>query len=241
VGESSATRAGDESGMSLTLRVTREQKHTPQISSFFMTAENAARPAFSAGQVAILETEGHKPTYIAFAAAPEDEGFEFLIKRGSTPNAASALFEGNAQQVQLKEIVGRGFPVAAHQGSDMVFVAMGTGLAPLRATLRHVLRQRESYGRLIVLYGARKAADFCYQDEMQNEWVARGVELRQVLSQPDASWSGPTGYVQSLLDNLIPELTNPVALVCGSQEMMAQTKERLLALGFAAEKILTNY
>jgi NAD(P)H-flavin reductase len=206
-----------------------------------MTPIDGARPSFSAGQVAILEAEGRKPTYIAFASAPEDEGFEFLIKNSDAPNTASALFEGNAQQVHLKEIVGRGFPIAAHQGSDLVFVAMGTGLAPLRATLRHVLHQRESYGRLVVLYGARTAEDFCYQDEMQNEWIAHGVELRQVLSQPDNGWSGATGYVQSLLDNLIPELTNPVALVCGSQEMMAQTKERLLALGFAPEKILTNY
>jgi NAD(P)H-flavin reductase len=227
--------------MALLLKLTRTVTHTPQIASFFMTPIDGARPSFSAGQVAILEAEGRKPTYIALAAAPEDEGFEFLVKRSNTPNAASALFEGNAQQVQLKEIVGRGFPVATHQGSDLVFVAMGTGLAPLRATLRHVLHQRKSFGRLVVLYGARTAEDFCYQDEMQNEWMAHGVELRQVLSQPDASWSGPTGYVQSLLDNLIPELTNPVALVCGSQEMMAQTRERLLALGFAPEKILTNY
>jgi NAD(P)H-flavin reductase len=111
----------------------------------------------------------------------------------------------------------------------------------LRSALRHILPNRGDYGRLIVLYGARTLEDFCFQEEMQNTWAMHGVELRQVLSQPDAAWSGPTGYVQSLLDNLIPELTNPVALVCGSPEMMTQTKERLLTLGFAAEKILTNY
>ena len=205
-----------------------------------------ARPDFTAGQVAVLEMDAYKPTYIAFASAPHEHEFEFLIKRSVSNNArgnvTGALFDPHiAKQVTLQEIVGRGFPVDDYVGCDLVFVAMGTGLAPLRSALRHVLQNRADYGRLIVLYGARSLEDFCYQEEMQTAWAAQGVELRQVLSQPDASWSGPTGYVQSLLDNLIPELTNPVALVCGSQEMMAQTKERLAALGFAAEKILTNY
>ncbi len=202
----------------------------------------AARPDFIAGQVAVLEMDSYKPTYIAFASAPHEHEFEFLIKRSMSHNVTGALFDPHiAKQVTLKEIVGRGFPVDDYTGCDLVFVAMGTGLAPLRSALRHLLQNRAAYGRLIVLYGARSLEDFCFQEEMQNTWAARGVELRQVLSQPDASWSGPTGYVQSLLDNLIPELHNPVALVCGSPEMMAQTKERLASLGFAVEKILTNY
>ena len=201
-----------------------------------------ARPDFIAGQVAVLEMDSYQPTNIAFASAPHEHEFEFLIKRSVSQNETGALIDPHiAKQVTLKEIVGRGFPVNDYTGCDLVFVAMGTGLAPLRSALRHLLQNRAAYGRLIVLYGARSLEDFCFQDEMQTIWAAQGVELRQVLSQPDASWSGPTGYVQSLLDNLVPELTNPVALVCGSPEMVAQTQERLAALGFAAEKILTNY
>ena len=228
------------------LNITRLKKHTPLIWSFFMTPptthKDAARPDFIAGQFAVLEMDGYNPTNIAFASAPAEHEFEFLIKRSVAQNVTGALFDPHiAKQVTLKEIVGRGFPVEDYKGHDLVFVAMGTGLAPLRSALRHLFAARQEYGRLIVLYGARTLDDFCFQAEIQTEWAAQGVELRQVLSQPNDEWSGATGYVQSLLDNLIPELNNPVALVCGSSEMMAQTKERLLALGFAAEKILTNY
>jgi NAD(P)H-flavin reductase len=223
------------------LNITRRQEHTPNICSFFMTTAGR-RPSFIAGQVAVLEMDDYKPTYIAFASAPDEHEFEFLMKRSSVPNVTSALFDPHiATPLRLKEIVGRGFPVEDYKGHDLVFVAMGTGLAPLRSALRHLFAMRNEYGRLIVLYGARTLDDFCFEDEMQTEWRAHGVELRQVLSQPNGEWSGSTGYVQSLLDNLIPELMNPVALVCGSPAMMAQTKERLAALGFAAEKILTNY
>jgi NAD(P)H-flavin reductase len=227
----------------LELSVTHSQRHGPRIRSFFMTPRNGARPNFVAGQVAVLALGDAQPVYIAFASGPEEPEFEFLIKRNKSQEGMSALFDPHfAEPVRLREIVGTGFPVEDYKGHDLVFVAMGTGLAPLRSVLHHIFNARDEYGRLVVLYGARTLEDLCYQDEINNVWRARGVELRQVLSQPGASeWSGPTGYVQSLLDHLVPELQQPVALVCGSSEMMAQTKERLLALGFTAEKILTNY
>lgn len=211
-----------------------------------MEPEDGVREPFLAGQVAVLEIEGSGSTYLAFASAPEDDGYEFLVKRNGTNSFNRALFElgldGNGGTVMLRQVVGRGFPLDDQAGHDLVLIAMGTGLAPLRSTLRHVFHRRAEFGRLVVLYGARVAADFCYQEEMATEWAARGVELRQVLSRPEGSdWSGPTGYVQSLLDNLVPTLKSPIALVCGSLEMIGQTKTRLGELGFESERILTNY
>jgi NAD(P)H-flavin reductase len=127
------------------------------------------------------------------------------------------------------------------KGKDLVFVAMGTGVAPLRSALRCAIGHAEEFGQLVVLYGARTPDDFCYGDEVE-EWEARGVELRRVISRPDGhDWSGPTGYVQSLLDHVLPDLSSPVALICGSREMIGQTRERLQQMGFAPDEILTNY
>ncbi len=208
-----------------------------------MVPQNAGRPEFTAGQIAILEMGEYRPTHIAFASAPEDNEFEFLIKRSLTGNVTGALFDPHiAKHVILKDIVGRGFLVEEHKGHDLVFVAMGTGLAPLRSALRHIFHSRNEYGRLVVLYGVRSVEDFCFAQEMATEWSDSAVELRQVISRPgESDWSGPTGYVQSLLDNLIPSLQKPVALVAGSNEMVEQTRSRLLDMGFASEKILTNY
>lgn len=208
-----------------------------------MIPQNAPRPNFIAGQIAVLEMDNYGDSYYAFASAPEDSEFEFLIKRRSSSNVTAALFDPHiAKRVVLKNIVGHGFPVEEHKGDDLVFVAMGTGLAPLRSALRHIFPNRQDYGRLFVLYGARTIEDFCFEDEMTIEWRRHGVELRQVISRPgDTAWDGPTGYVQSLLDNVVPQMNNPLALVCGSREMQEQTRVRLHELGFAPEKILTNY
>jgi sulfhydrogenase subunit gamma (sulfur reductase) len=104
-----------------------------------------------------------------------------------------------------------------------------------------VLKNKPDFGQLVVLYGARTPDDFCYRSEIA-DWANLGVELRQVISRPDGhDWSGPTGYVQSLLDHVLPDLRSPVALICGSLEMIDQTRERLSKMGFKNDEILTNY
>jgi sulfhydrogenase subunit gamma (sulfur reductase) len=196
---------------------------------------------FAPGQVAVLEVEGAGRAYFAIASAPEDEELEFLVKLSNDPAARALYGTGPGGRVRLAAVAGRGFDLKAQEGRDLVFVAMGTGVAPLRSALRSALARPEAFGQVVVLYGARTPEDFCYQDETE-AWQAAGVELRQVISRPDGyEWAGQTGYVQSLLDNVLPSLSDPVALVCGSREMIAQTRDRLHEMGFAPERILTNY
>ncbi len=208
-----------------------------------MLPRAAEKARFVPGQVAVLEMVGRKPSYLAFASAPEDQEYEFLVKQSDWEESiANGLFAAGATaEVTLSNIVGNGFPIENYAGRDLVFIAMGTGIAPLRSTLRHVFRRRSDFGKLIVLHGARTHKDFYFEDEIAGDWRTHAVTLRQVISQPDDEWSGATGYVQSLLDNIVPELKNPAALICGSQAMMEETKARLLELGFNNENILTNY
>jgi NAD(P)H-flavin reductase len=196
--------------------------------------------AFVPGQVAVLSVPGESPAYFAFASAPADAELEVLVKQKI--GASNLIFEMRAGEViELVEVVGRGFALDEQRGKDLVFVAMGTGVAPLRSALRHVLQRQKDFGQLVVLYGARTPDDFCYRDETDG-WEDAGVELRQVISRPDGhDWSGPTGYVQSLLDHVLPDLQSPIALICGSLEMMEQTRDRLGQMGFAPADILTNY
>ena len=195
---------------------------------------------FIPGQVAVLRVTGEDPAYFAFASAPTDPELEVLVKQKA--GASNVIFDMKpGEPVDLVDVAGHGFSLDEHQGSDLVFVAMGTGVAPLRSALRYVLKRPKDFGQLVVLYGARTPDDFCYRDET-DDWEKAGVELRQVVSRPDGhDWSGPTGYVQSLLDHVLPDLKSPIALICGSQEMIEQTRDRLSQMGFARKEILTNY
>jgi sulfhydrogenase subunit gamma (sulfur reductase) len=228
-------------GLPLVIRQVQDQGR--EIRSFDMAVDEkyaGNRPVYRPGQVAILAVPGEQPAYFAFASAPEDAELQFLIKKNPGPSAR--IYEmSEGDRVDLLDVVGSGFPLDEQKGKDLVFVAMGTGVAPLRSALRHALLHKSEYGQLVVLYGARTPEFFCYSEEIDH-WEDAGVELRRVISRPDGhDWSGPTGYVQSLLDHVLPDLRLPVALVCGSREMIDQTRERLEKMGFAAEDILTNY
>ena len=196
--------------------------------------------SFIPGQVAVLSVPGEAPAYFAFASAPDDNDLEVLVKQ--KVGASNVIFDMKpGEKIDMLDVVGRGFPLEAHKGKDLVFVAMGIGVAPLRSALRYVLQRKDEFGQCVVLYGARTPDDFCFRDETDG-WEDAGVELRQVISRPDGhDWSGPTGYVQSLLDHVLPDLKSPVALVCGSLEMIEQTRDRLGQMGFAPDEILTNY
>ncbi len=226
---------------SIPLVITNIREQAPKIRSFDLRISNSSdQIKFIPGQVAELRVEGEAPAYFAFASAPEDPDLEVLVKK--KVGASNVIYEmQEGESVELMSIAGHGFVLENIRGRDLVFVAMGTGVAPLRSALRHVLRRKSDFGQLVVLYGARNPDDFCYRDEVE-QWQESGVELRQVISRPDGhDWSGPTGYVQSLLDHVLHDLRSPVALICGSLEMIDQTRERLMKMGFKAEELLTNY
>lgn len=211
--------------------------------SFDLMPEGAAAThgiTYVPGQVAVLQVPGEEPAYFALASAPEDPELEVLVK--NKVGASARIYEMSAgERIELVEITGHGFDLDAQKSKDLVFVAMGTGVAPLRSALRHVLKRKQDFGQLVVLYGARTPDDFCFRTETES-WETAGVELRQVISRPDGhDWSGPTGYVQSLLDHVLPDLHSPIALICGSLEMIEQTRDRLQQMGFAPDEILTNY
>ena len=188
----------------------------------------------------MLSVPGEAPAYFAFASAPEDPELEVLVKQKI--GASTRIFDMNVgERIELVDVAGHGFALDEQKNKDLVFVAMGTGVAPLRSALRHVLKRKDEFGQLVVLYGARTPDDFCYRHETDG-WEDASVELRQVISRPDGhDWSGPTGYVQSLLDHVLPDLKLPIALICGSLEMMEQTRDRLGQMGFKPHEILTNY
>ncbi len=225
------------------LSITRVRDQALGVRSFDLMPQGVAGAhgvSFIPGQVAVLSVPGEAPAYFAFAGAPEDSELEVLVKQ--KVGASNVIFDMQpGQQIDLIDVVGHGFPLEEHKGKDLVFVAMGIGVAPLRSALRHVLKRKDEFGQCVVLYGARTPDDFCFRDETE-AWADAGVELRQVISRPDGhDWSGPTGYVQSLLDHVLPDLKTPVALICGSLEMINETRDRLAQMGFAPHEILTNY
>jgi ferredoxin-NADP reductase len=127
-----------------TLMITGVRDQARLIRSFDLRADTEVE--FTPGQVAVLRVEGEQPAYFAFAGAPEDRDLEVLVKQKI---GASAVIYNMCvgDQIELLSIAGHGFNLDAMKGRDLIFVAMGTGVAPLRSALRHALKRKDEIGR----------------------------------------------------------------------------------------------
>jgi len=115
---------------------------------------------------------------------------------------------------------GSSWPVEEARGRDVVIVAGGIGLAPLRPAIYHVLAHRKDYRKLILLYGARNPEELLYRDELQ-EWRARSdMEVGVTVDRADATWKGMVGVVTHLIGPASFDPQNTMTMVCGPEIMM---------------------
>ncbi len=140
------------------------------------------------------------------------------------------------QLVGLRGPFGTSWDESSAAGRDLLLVAGGIGLAPLRSALLAALAERGRYRRVIVLAGARSPAELVFSAELE-EWRERGAEVSVTVDRADVGWHGNVGVVTQLIDQarLDPEQTT--ALMCGPEVMMRITARALLAAGLAADRI----
>jgi NAD(P)H-flavin reductase len=130
---------------------------------------------------------------------------------------------------------GSSWPVEDAKGSDVVIVAGGIGLAPLRPALYYLLSHRESYGHVVLLYGARTPEDLLYTHELE-EWRGRfDMEVEVTVDAATGDWRGNVGVVTTLIPWARFDPADTVAMVCGPEVMMRFTVQALEERGVAAE------
>ena len=226
------------------LRVESVARRTDSVWLFTFVAADGDRiddVKFEPGQVAVLSVPGVGEAYMAIASAPDvRHRLEFLVKNEGP--FGTRLFDlGHESDVSLVRLAGHGFPVDQFWGRDLLFVAAGTAIAPIRAAVSHVAARRSSFGRLILVHGVRHPHDLAVDDEI-DAWRRADVDVVLTVTQPgENGWRGSTGRVQKLLEAAVRASTNPVAFVCGSREMMDETTAVLVELGMDKEHIIRNY
>ncbi len=132
---------------------------------------------------------------------------------------------------------GTTWPVDAAAGRDVVLVAGGIGLPPLRPALRALLADRGRAGSVTLLYGGRTPEELVFRDELAAWSGGDDVRVRVTVDAPTAGWDGSVGVVTKLLRGAVPDPARTVAMMCGPEVMMRFTAEALLARGVAPEAI----
>jgi NAD(P)H-flavin reductase len=197
-------------------------------------------PSFQPGQFAMLTAYGIGEVPISLSGTGEDgDGrgqrlVHTLRAVGAVTTALHATPPGGV--IGLRGPFGTPWDVPSAAGHDVVVVAGGIGLAPLRPVVRAVVAERSRYGRVALLVGARTPADLLYTGEL-TEWSAAGVEVRVTVDRPDDGWTGHVGVVTTLVSRAGFDPVDAVAFVCGPEVMMRYTAQALVALGLPASRV----
>ena len=137
----------------------------------------------------------------------------------------------------LRGPYGSSWPMDECIDRDLILVAGGIGLAPLRPAIRHLLTERQRYGRLTLLYGARTSDALLYESEFR-QWTDQGLNIVTTVDRSTPGWLGNVGVVTLLLDRLRPlTAARSVLLVCGPDVMMRYVVRSALARGIDSQRI----
>lgn len=208
--------------------------------TFTLTLDAPAGFSFIPGQFTMLYAFGVGEVPISLSGDPGDASvMVHTIRRvGAVTEALGSLAAGD--QVGVRGPFGTGWPLEAAEGGDVVIVAGGIGLAPLRPLVYRVLAERDRYDRVVLLYGARSPAELLYVDEIQ-AWRGRlDADVRVTVDSGGPGWFGSVGVVTELVTSAPFDPERSVAFVCGPEIMMRFTRQALEEQGVVPSRTFVS-
>ena len=194
------------------------------------------RPTFEPGQFNMLYAFGVGEVAISISGAADATSFVHTIREVGAVSTAIAQLKAGAM-IGLRGPYGTSWPVVSSQGADVVFVAGGLGLAPLRPAIYHVLANRGRYGRVVILVGSRNPKDMLYRHELEQWRQHLDVDIEVTVDHADADWHGNVGVVPALIRRVALDPDDTVALICGPEVMMRFTVNALREAGVLPDRI----
>ena len=205
-----------------------------------MDVDNALKFDYKPGQFVMLSVIGEGEAPFCISSTPSRPGMlEFCIRNmGSVTNTLFGLKEN--QTIGVRGPYGNGFPMDKMEGKDIMIVAGGMGAAPLRSLLLNVLDNRDRFGRLIYLHGAKAPGEMLFLDEFMQLRERDDLNLLMSVDKDDTGkWPLKTGVVTTLFKDLGPiDAKNTYAAVCGPPIMYKFVMQEVVKLGIPKHQIL---
>jgi NAD(P)H-flavin reductase len=192
---------------------------------------------FGPGQFNMLYAFGVGEVPISISGQTEKSGnLIHTIRNVGTVTAALAdLKKGHT--LGLRGPFGSSWPIEACKKKDVVVIAGGIGLAPLRPAIYALLKEREKFGEIAVLYGARQPKDLLFTNEFENWRGKYGVQVKVTVDSADREWKGNVGVVTTLIPRVSFDPVHTVAMICGPEIMMKFSVLALKQAGMSEKNI----
>jgi len=230
-----------ESMLPLRFRINRVRKETHDAFTLDLEAtDGAAACKFSPGQFNMLYMFGVGEVPISISGNPETPDTLVHTIRAVGPVTKALRTVKRGEFLGIRGPFGSTWPVAEAVGNDVVVVAGGIGLAPLRPAIYQLFAERERYGKIAILYGTRTPADILYRRELE-QWRARfDIEVNITVDRATSNWRGNVGVVTNLIPKATFDPYNSTVLVCGPEIMMRFTITALQKRGVPLDHIYVS-
>ena len=208
----------------------------------FLNEDEGKNFQFQTGQFALYSAFGYGESTFCIASSPTRKDYVECTFRqaGRVTNALSELNVGDT--IGFRGPYGNIFPIEEWEGKNLVFVAGGIALPPLRSVIWNCLDLRDKYKNITIIYGAKTVADLVYKHELK-EWDARDDVNLVTTVDPGgetSDWNGKVGFVPTVVEQAAPNSEDTIAIVCGPPIMIKFTLPVLEKLGFKQEKVYTT-
>lgn len=200
-------------------------------------ADGETLEPFQPGQFHMLYVFGVGEVPISISGDPADTGRLVYTVRSVGQTTHALVHRKPGEVIGLRGPFGACWPVEAARGKDVLVVAGGIGLAPLRPVIYHVLRRRADYRRLLLLYGARSPRDLLYRKQLREWGRAPGAQVLVTVDYGGLSWRGHVGVVTTLFRHLSLDAARTVAFICGPEVMMRYVIRQLEVRALAPNDI----
>lgn len=223
------------------VRVRRVRRETYDTFTLELESANGASGfSFTPGQLNMLYVFGVGEVPISISGDPtKPQTLVHTVRSvGTVTETICKLKPGDV--LGVRGPFGSHWPVEEAAGSDVVIVAGGIGLAPLRPALYYLLANREKYGRIVLLYGARTRQDLLYTSELE-KWRGKfDLEVGVTVDTATAGWLGNVGVVTTLIPRAQFDPAQAVAMVCGPEVMIRFTMRELEGRGISPDNIFIS-
>jgi NAD(P)H-flavin reductase/NAD-dependent dihydropyrimidine dehydrogenase PreA subunit len=226
-------------GQFVTATVEAKTSETPDTTTLHVAGVDPAITNGRPGQFVMVTRPGLPAVPISISRYRPDEDAIELSIRAAGPATTTLTELALGSTIGLRGPLGRGWPMEAAEGRDLIVVAGGIGLSPLRPAIDAVLTDPERYRALRIYHGARTPVDRPHVDD-QVAWSASGLDVGVIVDRADATWRGPVGVVTNLFDGARWDGREAVAFVCGPERMMQATVATLLDRGLRPERIFVS-
>lgn len=218
-------------------RVRRRKRDGPDVWTLDIEIEATDAAAFTPGQFNMLTVFGVGEVPISVSGDPAEPSCLVHTVRAVGPVSTALAGLGPGEPVGLRGPFGAGWPVAESAGRDVVIVAGGLGLAPLRPALYHLLAERSRYGQIVLLYGSRSPDEILFRRELE-VWRRRlDINIEVTVDHAIGDWHGHVGVVTTLIPRAAFDPQHTIALVCGPEVMMRFAIAALRDAGLADDAI----